>query len=201
MGPKTASPGKPATYEDIVALPEHLVGELIDGELIVSPRPTPRHALASSTLGVDLGGPFDRGRGGPGGWRLLDEPELHFGRDVLVPDLAGWRRERMPRLPKTAYFELAPDWICEVLSPSTGLVDRTRKLDIYTAQKVGWLWLLDPLQRTLEVLRLEGPSWMMAGNFGGDQTARIPPFDAIALELAALWEDEQPDGGETPPAP
>jgi Uma2 family endonuclease len=189
MGPKTASHRKPATYADLLALPEHLIGEIIDGELIVSPRPGPRHALASSALGGELSGPFGRGRGGPGGWWILDEPELHFGSHVLVPDLAGWRRERLPCLPDTAWFELAPDWICEVLSPSTGLVDRTRKVGIYANQKVGWLWLIDPPQRTVEVLRLEGSAWMMAGNYGGVEKARVPPFDAVELELAALWEE------------
>ena len=190
MGRKAASPNRPASYADLVALPEHLVGEIIDGELIVSPRPAPRHALASSHLGAELTGPFGRGKGGPGGWWILDEPELHFGRQVLVPDLAGWRRERMPKLPETAWFETVPDWVCEVLSPSTGLVDRTRKLRIYGEQKVPWLWLVDPSTRTVEILRLEGPEWVMAGNFGGEQQARLPPFDAIELELGSLWEPE-----------
>jgi Uma2 family endonuclease len=111
---------KPATYADVLAAPDHVVAEILDGELHLSPRPAPRHAAASSGLGGALHGPFDRGRGGPGGWRILDEPELHLGADVVVPDLAGWRRTRLPRLPDEAYFTLAPDWICEVVSPSTG---------------------------------------------------------------------------------
>src|SRR5512142_1943672 len=108
-----------ATYDDLLGLPSHVVGELLEGSLVVSPRPASRHARAASGLGGELHGPFQRGRGGPGGWIILDEPELHLGGNVLVPDLAGWRRERMPQLPDVAAFELAPDWVCEVLSAST----------------------------------------------------------------------------------
>src|SRR3954468_4688276 len=132
---------RPATYEDLCALPDHVIGELIAGELIASPRPSIPHSRASSVLSDDLGGPFDRGRGGPGGWWILFEPELHLGADVLVPDLAGWRRERMPVLRNVAYFELAPDWVCEVVSPSTARVDRVRKVPIYAREGVSHLWL------------------------------------------------------------
>src|SRR5438105_1197571 len=134
-------PKIPATYRDLERLPEHVVGELIHGELIVSPRPASPHALAASAIGSDLGGSFHRPPGdrGPGGWWILDEPELHFGEDVLVPDLAGWRRERMPRVPNVPAFELAPDWICEVVSPSTERVDRSSKMGIYARVKVAHL--------------------------------------------------------------
>jgi Uma2 family endonuclease len=192
MARKPGGTGRPASYEDILALPEHVVGEIIDGELIVSPRPAPKHALSSSVLGADLNGPFQRGRGGPGGWWILDEPELHLDPDVLVPDLAGWRRERMPALPQKPWFELAPDWLCEVLSPSTAIIDRTRKLRIYARNRVSWVWFVDPAARTLEALRLEGSEWMVALTAGGDEKARIPPFDAIELELEALWEPATP---------
>jgi Uma2 family endonuclease len=188
---------RPATYEDIVRLPEHVVGEIIDGDLIVSPRPAPVHARASSSLGVEIGGPFDRGRGGPGGWVILDEPELHIAGNVLVPDLAGWRRERMPALPDTAWFTLAPDWVCEVLSPSTAVVDRTRKQETYRKQGVPWLWFLDPVARTIEVLSHGEAAWTVAGTFGGEGEARIPPFDAVAIDVGALW-DIKPT---TPPLP
>jgi len=181
-----------ATYEDLLTLPDHVVGEIVDGDLFVSPRPSPRHALASSSLGSELVGPFQRGRGGPGGWWILDEPELHLARDILVPDLAGWRRERMPRLPETTWFEAAPDWICEVLSPSTAVLDRTRKLAIYARERVGWVWLVDPEQRILEALRLEAGSWLVDGNFGDNDRARIAPFGDIELEVGALWEPEPP---------
>jgi Uma2 family endonuclease len=194
MAAKPGRAGKPASYEDILALPENKVGEIADGELFVSPRPAPRHSLAASTLGGDLIGPFSRGRGGPGGWLILDEPELHLGADVLVPDIGGWRRERMPRLPTTAWFELAPDWVCEVLSPSTALLDRTRKQRIYGRNGVSWLWFVDPLARLLEAWRLEHGEWILSGAFGGDEPARIPPFEAVAIELQDLWEP-------LPPAP
>jgi Uma2 family endonuclease len=144
-----------ATYDDLRAVPAHLVAELLNGELVTSPRPSPHHARAASSLGAELYGPFDRGRGGPGGWIILDEPELHLHGDVLVPDIAGWRRERMPALPQASAFELAPDWVCEILSPSTASVDRTEKLPIYGSERVGDVWLVDPLIQTLEVLRLD----------------------------------------------
>ncbi|QQR91931.1 MAG: Uma2 family endonuclease [Myxococcales bacterium] len=182
-------PPKKATYAELVALPEHLIGEILEGELITSPRPTAPHATATSVLGMDIGAPFQRGRGGPGGWWIIDEPELHFADDVLVPDLAGWRKERMPQVPNQAWFELAPDWICEVVSPSTARIDRIRKMPIYARQGVAFAWLLDPLQRTLEVYGLRDQQWVVIGSHEGNAVVRAEPFDAIELELAALWID------------
>jgi Uma2 family endonuclease len=179
----------PATYEDLLAVPDHLVAEIVDGELHTSPRPAPRHADASSGMGGALRGPFDRGRGGPGGWRILDEPELHLGRDVLVPDLAGWRRERMPHIPEEAYISLAPDWVCEVLSPSTAALDRVRKLPIYAREEVSHAWLVDPIARTLEVLRLETGRWVLAGTWAGTTLVKAEPFEAVGLDLTLLWDD------------
>jgi Uma2 family endonuclease len=178
-----------ATYDDLLKLPENVVGEIIDGELHVSPRPATPHARSSSVVGVDLGGPFDRppGGDGPGGWWILDEPELHLGADVLVPDLAGWRRERMPKLPNTAAIELPPDWVCEVVSPSTGRLDRVNKMPLYARVDVRHLWLIDPLQRTLENYRLEGGRWIVIGNHGGDEKVRAEPFDAVELALERWW--------------
>lgn len=178
---------RPATYEDVLALPEHVVGEIIDDELYVSPRPAPRHAVASSSLGNEIGPPYHGGRGGPGGWWILDEPELHFGRDVLVPDLAGWRRSRMPGMPDTAYFSVAPDWICEVLSPATVRIDRLKKLRVYARERVAHAWLVDPIARTLEVLRLEHERWSIVVVHGGTEIVRAEPFDAIDLDLSRLW--------------
>ena len=177
----------PATYADIEALPEHLVGEIIDGELIVSPRPAPPHAVAESHLLVDIGGPFDRGKGGPGGWVILGEPELHFGPQVIVPDMAGWRRERMPRVPDVPFFELPPDWLCEVLSPSTARVDRAKKMRHYARAKVPHVWLVDPLAMTVEVFRLETAGWLLVDTYAGDTKVRAEPFDAVELDLASLW--------------
>ncbi len=177
----------PATYADIEALPEHLVGEIIDGELIVSPRPASPHAIAASRLGIEIGGPFDRGKGGPGGWITLDEPEFHFGPQVIVPDLAGWRRERMPRIPDVPFFELPPDWLCEVLSPSTARVDRAKKMRHYAKVKVQHVWLVDPLATTLEVYRLDASGWLLVDTYAGDAKVRAEPFDAVELDLAGLW--------------
>jgi Uma2 family endonuclease len=182
-----------ATYEDLERLPDHVVGELIDGELVVTPRPAAPHALATSAIGADLVGPFQKGRGGPGGWWILDEPELHLGADVLVPDLAGWRRERLPSIPDAPAFELPPDWICEVVSPRTARIDRTRKSAVYAAAGVEWMWLVDPLARTLEVLRLEGGRWTQRGAHGGDGAVRAEPFGEIELELGSWWVGPTPD--------
>jgi Uma2 family endonuclease len=177
-----------ATYEDLCKIPDHLVAQIIHGQLITLPRPAPRHALASSSLGEELSGPFQKGRsGGPGGWWILDEPELHLGRNILVPDLAGWRRARLPALPETAFFELAPDWVCEVLSPSTAQMDRVDKLGIYAVCGVAYAWLVDPEARTLEVFSLQEGYWRLECAFKESDEIRATPFDAIAFSLAALW--------------
>jgi len=178
-----------ATYEDLLALPEHVVGEIIGGELIVSPRPGPRHAVAASVLGGELVPPYHSGRGGPGGWWILFEPELHLGDDVLVPDLAGWRRERMPAVPETAYFALAPDWVCEVLSSGTARLDRQRKLAVYAREGIAHVWLLDPIQRILEVLRLERRQWMIVSVHADEDEVCAEPFEATTLPLLRLWTD------------
>lgn len=180
-----------ARYQDLLDLPEHLVGEIIAGELHTHPRPAPKHALAYSNLGGRIGSHFHWGDGGPGGWWILDEPELHLGEDVLVPDLAGWRRERLPALPETAWFELGPDWVCEILSPSTARVDRVLKMPIYAREGVEHLWLVDPDLQTLEVYRLdtshEAPHWLLLESLEGSAIVRQPPFDAIEFPLDSLW--------------
>ncbi len=181
---------KVATYEDVRSLPDNVVGELIQGSLVVSPRPAGPHAKAVSVLGMDLGSPFQRGRGGPGGWVILYEPELHLRPDVLVPDLAGWRRERMPDVPDVASFELAPDWICEVLSPSTARVDRVQKMPIYLREGVNHVWLVDPRARTLEVYRRGEGNWVLLQSYGNDALVRAEPFAEVELELSALWLSE-----------
>jgi Uma2 family endonuclease len=178
---------KGATYDDLRDVPDHYVAEMFDGELYASPRPALPHARAAAVLCVELGGPFDRGRNGPGGWVILVEPELHFGHDVLVPNLAGWRRERMPTVPANAYATLAPDWICEVLSASTEMLDRGKKLRVYAREGVAHAWLVDPLRQTLEVLSLESRRWTQLDTHEGHVSVRAAPFDAIELELGALW--------------
>ena len=183
----TAAARRLATYEDLRALPDNVIGEILDGELHVQPRPASLHALAAATLGGDLSVSFHRGRGGPGGWILLHEPELHLGRDVLVPDLAGWRRERMPEVPDAPFFTLAPDWACEVLSPSTSRTDRAKKRPICAREGVKHLWLVDPAAHTLEIFRLDAEGYRLVTTFEGEEKVRAEPFDAIELELGALW--------------
>jgi Uma2 family endonuclease len=181
-----------ATYEDLLNLPEHVVGEIVDGEPYASPRPASPHAFAGSAIGQDLG-PFSRRPGspaGPGGWWILDEPELYFGPDVLVPDLAAWREERMPKVPNVSYFELAPDWVCDVVSPSTGRLDRVRKMPVYGREQVQRLWLVDPILRTLGVYRLEGARWVVTSTHGGAERARPAPFAALEIDLQRWWLEE-----------
>ncbi|QRO02432.1 Uma2 family endonuclease [Archangium violaceum] len=188
-------PHREATYEELAALPPHQVGEILGGKLFASPRPASPHSAASLALGAELVGPFQRGRGGPGGWWFFNEPELHFGKDVLVPDLAGWRRSRMPVRSNVPSFTLAPDWVCEVLSPSTARIDRTLKKQIYAQQGVEYVWLVDPVLRILEVLRLHEGQWLERGSSSGDARVRAEPFEAIELELEALWFSESPEPG------
>src|SRR5512133_3821590 len=178
-----------ATYQDVLAAPEDKVAEVINGALRLSPRPAGPHTLAGSLLGSELTLPFHRGRGGPGGWIIVDEPELHLGRDILVPDLAGWRRERMPQYPRAAFVTLAPDWICEVLSPSRHGYDRVEKKPAYARALVQYLWFLDPLEKVLEICQLRDARWVELASFEGDATVRAVPFDAIELDLGALWAD------------
>jgi len=176
-----------ATYEDLLQVPENLVAEILDGELYTQPRPAPKHALSASAIGGKLFDPFGVGSGGPGGWWILDEPELHLKDDVMVPDLAGWRRERMPELPETAWFELVPDWVCEVLSPSTAQKDRVLKMPKYARYGVAHFWLIDPELRTLEVYQLTDSRWTLMTTLKDDDAVKIAPFDAIEFSLADLW--------------
>ena len=177
-----------ATYEDVLQAPDTMIAEIIDGDLSLMPRPASLHAIATSVLSEELGPPFRRGRGGPGGWILLYEPELHLGDDILVPDLAAWRRTRMPEVPDAPFFTLAPDWVCEVVSPSSQRLDRIRKPRIYAREKVAHIWLVDPRAQTLEVLRLEGAAYLIVLMATEDETVRAEPFDAIELSLALLWQ-------------
>ncbi|MCO6440316.1 MAG: Uma2 family endonuclease [Nitrococcus mobilis] len=174
-------------YEAIEALPDGVVGELINGQLYTQPRLSGRHALTASNLGADLVNPFSRGRGGPGGWWIIDEPEVHLVRDaeVLVPDLAGWRRERMPHIPDDQRFTVVPDWVCEILSPSTASKDREVKLPMYARYGVRHAWLIDPMARRLEVLALENGQWVTVASFGDEGPICAPPFEVISLD--APW--------------
>ncbi|MFP2924870.1 Uma2 family endonuclease [Pyxidicoccus sp. 3LG] len=187
MGDKPPRPE--GAYEALERLPPNVVGEVIGGELHVSPRPRMLHGRAAFRLGKALG-PFDEEprQQRPGGWVLIAEPELHLGGDVLVPDLAGWRRERMPEIPDVVGVTLAPDWLCEVLSPSTEALDRARKMAVYAREGVKHLWLVDPRPRTLEVYCLEGSRWLLLATHTGDVTVHAEPFEVLPVTLAALWE-------------
>jgi Uma2 family endonuclease len=177
-------------YEAYLSVPSHQCAEIVRGTLYVMSRPAPRHASAASMLGVELGGPFQRGRGGPGGWWIIDEPELQLvPKEPVIPDLAGWRVERMPQLPDTACFTLVPDWACEVLSRSTEKLDRDEKLPYYAEHGVAHVWLIDPIDKRLEVytLDVETRRWREVRIHQGDAVVRAPPFDAIEIDLDALW--------------
>ena len=195
--PPPPDPRFPGLRPEVVAgylqAPETLVAEVIDGSLSLMPRPRPRHANAASVLNGDLHGPFRRGRGGPGGWIFLPEPELHFGQkpDIVAPDLAGWRRERVPddflADEAPAHITLVPDWICEVISDRTEAHDRGKKRRIYRREGVKYYWIVDPRIQTLEVFRLEDGRWVELDTWEGEAVVRAEPFDAIELDLAALW--------------
>ena len=178
---------KHATYADLLEVGEDKIAEIVDGDLYASPRPAIPHGVCMTSLTAELAGPFQFGRGGPGGWWILVEPELHLAADVLVPDLAGWRRERLQKPPNAPAIDLAPDWVCEILSPSTERLDRARKLPAYARHGVGHAWLINPTARTVEVLRRDGERWVLSATFADDARVRAEPFEAIELDLLSLW--------------
>ncbi len=183
---------RPATYADLEAVPEHLVAEIIDGVLETHPRPRPRHAAAAVRLSSELDRPFSRGRGGPGGWIFMAEPEIHLRTQIVVPDVAGWRRSRLPAEPDTAFIEVAPDWVCEILSPSTTRIDRGPKRRIYAEAGVGHLWLLDPTAGLLESFTLSEGTWRLDGTVQRGETVALPPFDAVPFPLDDLFAFDDP---------
>ncbi len=193
--PESTEPNAPSVEAAFQAAPPEMVAEILNGELHLSPRPARPHTNAASRLGALLSMPFLFGKGGPGGWVILDEPELHLGPhpDKLVPDIAGWRRERLPRAiggdDAPAHYDLAPDWVCEVLSESTRRIDKVQKMRIYAREGVRNVWHVDPLARTLEIFRLEGRHWLLVDTLAGDERAHAEPFEAIELELALVWAE------------
>ena len=179
---------KQASYDDLSSLSDNMVGEIIDGELIVTPRPSRRHAVAASVLGSEILPPYQLGRGGgPGGWIIIDEPEISLGAHILVPDLAGWRKERFPASEETNWISVSPDWICEILSPKTVGLDKVRKMPIYAQQGIAHLWLVDPAERTLDVFRLESSRWALLATFIENDKVRAEPFQEVEIELGNLW--------------
>jgi Uma2 family endonuclease len=189
MALDTVQTKRRATYEDLLRVPDTKVAEIVDGELVVSPRPAAPHALAAAEISGDLIPAFHgaEARSGPGGWWILPEPELHFRDDVLVPDLAAWRCDRMPTVPNTAAFTLAPDWLTEIISPSSVRHDRIAKMRCYAREGVAWVWLIDPLARTLETFRLDGRHWTVVASHAGDEVVSIEPFGALEIRLGRWW--------------
>jgi Uma2 family endonuclease len=193
---------KRATYADIEAAPEHLIAEIIDGELVTQPRPATRHNTAATQLIAELHGPFQRGRGGPGGWFFLFENEVKFGEDLLVPDIAAWRMERLTGIPDTNWISVRPDFVCEVLSKSTEKRDRNAKRRIYSVAGVPYYWLLDPRRQKLEAFELVDGDWVATGEWRADGKVRAKPFESFTLSLADLWPFDKPFGfGEEPQEP
>lgn len=181
-----------ATYEDVLAAPEHVTAQVIDGELYLHPRPARRHLRSSSALGARLYGAFDDGASGPGGWVIIDEPELHLGPepDIVVPDLGGWREEHYPGDvdDDDPFFTRAPDWVAEILSPSTARLDRTKKIAVYARERVAHVWRVDPRDRTVEVLRLGSEGYVIAQTWAGEEgTATLEPFAELPLSASAFW--------------
>ena len=184
---KSESASIRATYQDVLDAPPHMVAEIVDGTLYTHPRPRVAHATASIGLGGFISQTFQYGRGGPGGWWILFEPELHLSDDIVVPDIAGWRRERMTELPTGAYITLAPDWVCEVLSPSTRMLDLGSKRAVYARERVSYLWLVDPDARSLEAFALRDTEWVLIDTLFDDALVSLPPFEAISFNLSDLW--------------
>ncbi|WNG18289.1 Uma2 family endonuclease [Cystobacter fuscus] len=193
--PESTEPNSPSIEAAFQAAPPEMVTEILGGELHLSPRPARAHTNAASRLGALLSMPFLFGRGGPGGWVIIDEPELHLGPrpDKLVPDIAGWRRERLPRAvggeDAPAHYDLAPDWVCEVLSERTRRIDKVQKMRIYAREGVRHVWHVDPIAQTLDLFRLEGRHWLLVETFAGDERVRAAPFEAVELELALVWSE------------
>ena len=180
---------KKATYEDLYTIADHMIGEIIAGELIATPRPSRRHSSTLARLTSNILPPFEYGRGGPGGWIILVEPEIALGENILVPDLAGWKRERFPFQEETNWISVAPDWVCEILSPTTLRLDKVKKMPVYAQFGVGHIWLIDPLAMTLDAFRLEAHRWVLLGSYAERDHVRLEPFQEIEIALGDLWLD------------
>jgi Uma2 family endonuclease len=183
---------KRAMYEDLYLVPENMTGEIINGELIVTPRPSRKHVYTTSALDKKIGSPFQFGEGGgPGGWIILVEPEIGLGEHTLVPDLGGWREERYPQEEPHNWISVPPNWICEVISPSTRRIDKMEKMPIYAQYGVPFCWLVDPVDKTLDVFRLKTGEWVVAGLYVGDARVRAEPFSDIEINLSDLWQESR----------
>lgn len=179
---------KSAVYEDLYSIPDAMIGQIINNELLALPRPSSHHSHISFVLSGEIAGPFRFGRnGGMGGWIILYEPEIRLGDHTLVPDIAGWKKERLPKPPKENWISVPPDWVCEILSPGTERIDRKKKMPIYAEFGILHLWLIDPAEKTFESYRLESGKWLLLAVYGDDDKVRAEPFDAIEIDLSNLW--------------
>ena len=177
-----------ATYQDVLNAPPHMVAEILQGKLYMNPRPAMPHSRVTSALHLALAKHYQKEDGGPGNWTFYFEPELHLDSEILVPDLAAWRYETMPSDPLGPYATIAPDWICETLSPSTRHIDVFHKRDIYASKGVKHLWFLDPDNRTLEGFQLlENSRWQLLSALDGNVEVSIPPFESARFSLDVLW--------------
>jgi Uma2 family endonuclease len=186
---------KPPTLADLDALPPGIVGEIIEGVLYTMTKPRARHQRTGTGIGSDLRGPFDLGRGGPGGWWIIAEPGIELPNDTkeISPDVAGWRRERMPELPVDEPIRVVPDWVCEILSKTTRRHDQLVKLPYYADVGVPYAWIVDLEARVLTAQRLESGRWLTIGTYSDETEARIAPFDAVPLNVADWWPPGQPE--------
>ncbi|MEY4544369.1 MAG: hypothetical protein RL685_564 [Pseudomonadota bacterium] len=179
-----------ATFEDLLRLPEGVRAEVLEGQVITSPAPLPKHSKAQRALGSFVGGPFDDddGHGGPGGWWIFVEVDVQLGlHDIVRPDLAGWRRERLLNPGDQRPILVAPDWVCEVLSPSTAVHDRIIKRNLYVLAGIGHYWIVDVDARTLEVFQRQDERWLLVGTYGDEAVARLPPFEEVELAVGRLF--------------
>lgn len=179
---------KPPTLADLDALPKGVKGEIIGGVMYTMTRPRGHHQRTGLEIGADLRDPFMRGRGGPGGWWILPEPGIELpNTPEISPDVAGWRRERLPSLPADAAITVVPDWVCDILSPTTRRHNLLIKKPYYAKVGVPYHWIVDLDARTIATYRLENARWVELGVFGDERDARIEPFEAVALDVASWW--------------
>ncbi len=178
------------TYKDLLGLAEDVRAEILGGAMAMSPSALPRHSLAQRVLGSVIGGPFhdEHDAGGPGGWWIFPEVDVQLGvHDIVRPDLAGWRRERLQDPWDARPIRVVPDWICEIISPSNGSHDRVTKRALYARYGVSFYWLVDPHQCVLEALQLCDGKWLELGAWDASDAAGIQPFDAVTLELRRVF--------------
>lgn len=178
---------KTATYDDLYNLPDNVIGQIIDGELIATRWQSRQHALTSTVLSAKLGAPYDLGEGGPGGWIILHSLEVKLGDNILVPDLAGWLYKRFPIEEETNWVSVCPDWVCEIISPETVRIDKTKKMPVYARHGVGYFRLIDPTNKTLDVYKLESGKWMVLETYAENDKFRAEPFEEVEIDLGSLW--------------